>query len=60
MLLGDIELALLLAGPLLVEGGRGEDEAQFVNLLQLIAQDLVGIDGESRSSDSHAAISGEL
>ena len=43
---GDVELAFLLVGVLFGEGGRGEDEPQFVHLLKLLLQRLKGIDGK--------------
>jgi hypothetical protein len=53
--LGDVEFLALFAN--LVgdfagrEGGRGEDEAEFVDLLQLGLQGLEGVHREARSGD---------
>jgi hypothetical protein len=56
--LGDVEFLALFAnlvGDLAGrEGGRGEDEAEFVDLLQLGLQGLEGVHREARSGDSSA------
>jgi hypothetical protein len=53
--LGDVEFLALLAdlvGHLVGhEGGRGEDEVQFVDLFQLGLQRLEGVHREARSGD---------
>lgn len=49
----NIKLSLLLVELLSNESRRGEDEAQLVDALQLLFQLLIGINGETRCSDSY-------
>ena len=52
---GNVKLSLLLGHFLLNECGRGKDETQLVDPIQLLFQLLIGIDGETGGGDREFA-----